>query len=102
MYSKRLMADLSFSEMIDKWPTRTALALDLGVTQQAVNAMIIRDSIDGRYWAKMVLSASARGIVGVTLQALALAADEARVAALAKRKAKRDGGRSALEQTSPN
>ncbi|NVM42807.1 hypothetical protein HWX16_22150 [Ochrobactrum intermedium] len=64
----------AFLTIIDLWPTRSALAEDIGRSPQAVTNMIARGNIPSCYWKRMVLRAAERGIAGVTYERLAEAA----------------------------
>jgi hypothetical protein len=63
----------TFQAFIGKWPTRSALCADIGVTPQGLNNMRIRNSVPSRYWPAMVAGAERRNIEGVTLATLAAA-----------------------------
>lgn len=69
---------LSFSDMIRRWPSRTAFAADIGLSIQSATNMVKRNSVSSKYWAQMVLGAQERGIEGVTFAALMAAANARR------------------------
>ena len=66
----------TFREMIGRWPSQKAFADDLGISLQSAFNMTERDSVSARYWLDMVTGAQRRGIKGVSLDALAAAADK--------------------------
>lgn len=61
----------TFRNIIDKWPSLSAFAADLGVKYVTAQLMRHRDSIAPRHWNNVVLAAKKRAIPGVTLEALA-------------------------------
>ena len=69
---------LTHREMLDLWPSREALAAELGMDGGNVRLWRHADRIPLRHWERLVAAAERWGIKGVTLEAL-------RVAALAKK-----------------
>lgn len=61
----------SFSELIARWPNVSKFAEDIKAPYQTAAAMKRRDSIDPNYWPKLIETARARGIKGVTWERLA-------------------------------
>jgi hypothetical protein len=62
---------MTHAEMIDRWPSLTDFAADLGVEYGTAKQMRRRDSIAARYWLGMEQAAKRRGIEGVTVITLA-------------------------------
>ena len=56
----------SFREIIDLWPSRVALADELGVRPQAIANMHMRDSVASEHFNKIVEAAKSMGYDGVT------------------------------------
>lgn len=71
---------MTFSEIIDLWPSLSDFADDIGVTYGASKQMRRRNSIAPGYWDLLVKNAARRGIEGVSLDALSSAAAERRAA----------------------
>ena len=69
-------AMLNVRDIFDHWPSRAALADDIGVTPQAITNMIARNSIPSRYWQRIIAAAARRSISGVTFESLSLAIQE--------------------------
>lgn len=67
---------LCFREIIDAWPSAAALAVDLGEESVTVRAWRARDVLPGRVWRKAVAAAERRRIRGVSLERLALLAEQ--------------------------
>lgn len=67
-------AHMSHSDLINLWPSIGDFAADLGVEYGTAKAMRRRSSIPPEYWLSMVAASSARGIKGISLDALAQAA----------------------------
>jgi Holliday junction resolvase RusA-like endonuclease len=67
----------TFSNLVDLWPTPslTLFAVDVGVPVQTASSWKRRGSIPSRQWLAVVRAAEARGIEGVTVEALARMAD---------------------------
>lgn len=63
------MAHIPF---IEKWPSLADFADDLCVAYGTAKAMKRRGVIPSQYWETVVLSAQARGLIGVTYEALAV------------------------------
>jgi hypothetical protein len=61
----------TYPEIIDRWPSLTTYASDIGVRYGTAQVMRYRGSIPARYWKRVVAAASKRGIEGVTLDLLA-------------------------------
>lgn len=59
--------------LINRWPSLTAFAEDLGVQYGTAKAIRRRGVIPDRYWLPAVEKAQERGIADVTLEALARA-----------------------------
>ena len=68
---------MTHAEIIGKWPKLSDFAADLRVQYGTAKAMRRRSSIPPAYWAAVVSKAALREIKGVTLQALAEAAQQA-------------------------
>jgi hypothetical protein len=62
---------LTYTEIIDRWPSLTAYAGDLGIRYGTAQVMRYRGSIPAKYWKRVVAAAARRGIEGVTLDLLA-------------------------------
>lgn len=62
---------MTHSEIINRWPSLSDFATDLGVPYGTAKAMRRRSSIPPGHWARVVSKAALRDIKGVTLQALA-------------------------------
>lgn len=52
----------TFADIIGFWPSRAALAGDIGVPMERVKKWAQRNSIPGEYWASLLISADGRGI----------------------------------------
>ena len=52
----------NYREIISQWPTKTALARDLGITPNQVVLWAKRDSIHPRWWLALCEAAKARGL----------------------------------------
>lgn len=61
----------SHVDLIEKWPSLTAFAEDIGQPYNNAKAMKRRGRIPAWYWASCVAGAERRGIDGVSLDALA-------------------------------
>lgn len=61
----------SFQDVIDLWPTRAALADDIGVSRVRVSTWRHRDSIPGEFWRRIVKAAKRNGYASVTVDCLA-------------------------------
>lgn len=61
---------MTFSDLIDKWPSQQVLATDLNTSQQAISNMKARNSIPVWRWDALVESAKKCGIKGVTFKSL--------------------------------
>jgi len=63
---------------VDRWPSLTAFAEDLGITYGTAKGIRLRErlgaTIPACYWRRAIIGARRRGIPGVTLRALARAA----------------------------
>lgn len=64
---------MTHADLINLWPSISEFAADLSVEYGTAKAMRRRSSIPSEYWLAVVRSAEARGIVGVSLEALAAA-----------------------------
>lgn len=62
---------MSHADLISGWPSISVFAEDIGAPYQTAKAMRRRGSIPSRYWLRVVEAAAARGISGVSLEALA-------------------------------
>lgn len=72
---------MNYRNVIDKWPSLTDFADDIGVSENTAKQMRTRDSINSRHWSRLVAAAEGREIEGVTLDSLAsIAAAEREVA----------------------
>lgn len=67
----------SHKHMIDAWPDLTAFAVDIGVSYNTAKQMRRRGSVHSDHWWSMIAGARARGIEGVTWEAIALAKSKA-------------------------
>lgn len=67
---------MSHIEIIEKWPSLSEFAADLGVPYGTAKAMKRRGSIPADRWVDVVEKAKARKVKGVTLEALATAIAE--------------------------
>lgn len=63
----------SFAEIIDRWPSLRDFANDLDIPYTTAGSMKSRDAINPVYWPRIVASAKARGIRGVTYERLVAA-----------------------------
>lgn len=70
------LPDMSHTPIIDKWPSLSDFAADLGIQYGTAKAMRRRGSIPADRWVEVVEKAKARKLKGVSLEALALAAAE--------------------------
>jgi hypothetical protein len=61
----------TYTEIIDRWPSLTTYAADIGVRYGTAQVMRYRGSIPARYWKRVVAAAARRGIEGVSLDLLA-------------------------------
>jgi hypothetical protein len=61
----------TYTEIIDRWPSLTTYAADIGVRYGTAQVMRYRGSIPAKYWKRVVSAAAKRGIEGVTLDLLA-------------------------------
>lgn len=61
----------TFRSIIDKWPSISEFAADLGVKYVTAQLMRHRNSIASRHWNNVVIAARRREIAGVTLEVLA-------------------------------
>lgn len=67
---------MTYSEIIAQWPAISVLADEIGgVPVGVVKQWKRRNSIPSRYWSAIVRAAEARGIDGITIEALARLAD---------------------------
>lgn len=62
---------MTHSDIINRWPSLSDFAADLGVPYGTAKAMRRRSSIPPGHWARVVSQAALRDLHGVTLQALA-------------------------------
>ena len=67
---------MSHTPIIEKWPSLSDFAADLGVAYGTAKAMRRRGSIPADRWVEVVEKAKARQIEGVSLEILALAKAE--------------------------
>lgn len=67
---------MSHIHIIEKWPTLSEFAADLGVPYGTAKAMKRRGSIPAERWVDVVEKAKARRIKNITLEVLALAKAE--------------------------
>ena len=65
---------MTHAEIINKWDKLTDFAADLSVQYGTAKQWKRRSSIPDNYWLHVVGAAKARGLSGVTLEALAIAA----------------------------
>lgn len=72
---------MTFVNVIDKWPSTKALALDIGAEPNTVKQWRKRKSIPAAFWLPMEQAARRKGIEGVTLFTLAEIAASDRVQA---------------------
>ena len=61
----------SFTALIDRWPSPTVFAEDIGVVPQQGHNMKRRNSIPADYWTATIIAAGKRGIDGVDWEVLA-------------------------------
>ena len=61
----------SFTALIERWPTITTFAKDIGVVPQQGYNMSRRNSIPADYWTATIIAAGERGIDGVDWEMLA-------------------------------
>lgn len=61
----------TFRTLIERWPSLSAFADDIGVIYVTAQGMHRRGSIPSEYWAAVVEGATKRGIAGVNLEILA-------------------------------
>ena len=66
----------SFKHIIECWPTRAALAVEVGAAPLSVRAWHHRNSIPAEYWLRVVTAAKARGFKGITYEAMLALADK--------------------------
>jgi len=64
---------MTHADIINKWPTLSDFADDLGVQYGTAKAMRRRGSIPPEHWMMVVTKATDREIVGVSLEILAAA-----------------------------
>jgi hypothetical protein len=69
---------MSFRPLIAKWPSKAAMAHDVGTTQKVVQAWWNRDSIPAQWYPTIARAADRRLIRGVSEKALVLAAAKRR------------------------
>ena len=62
---------MTHKSIINKWPTLTDFANDIGVQYGTAKAMRRRGRIPSGRWARVVAAANDRGISGVTFEKLA-------------------------------
>ncbi len=62
---------MTHADIINRWPTLTAFAEDIGVTYVTAKAMRRRGSIPSGYWVRVITAAQAREIEDVTFKVLA-------------------------------
>lgn len=62
----------SVKELVERWPSLSEFADDLGVPYDTAKGMRRRGAIDSSYWTRVVASASRRGLAGVTYERLAI------------------------------
>lgn len=67
---------MSHIQIIEKWPSLSDFAADLGVAYGTAKAMKRRGSIPADRWVDVVEKAKARGVKNITLEALAMAKAE--------------------------
>ena len=70
------LRNMSHVAIIEKWPSLSEFAADLGVAYGTAKAMKRRGSIPADRWVEVVEKAKARGVEDITLEALALAKAE--------------------------
>lgn len=61
---------MTHEDIINKWPSLTEFAGDIGVAYGTAKAMRRRGSIPSHYWPDVVANAEKRRINGVTLKVL--------------------------------
>lgn len=67
------LSDMTHADIINKWPTLSDFADDLGVQYGTAKAMRRRGSIPPEHWMTVVTKATDREIEGVSLEILAAA-----------------------------
>lgn len=60
----------SVADLIDLWPIKKVLAVDLGVQSSHIRMMQHRGAIAVRYYQRMVASARRLGIPGVSIETI--------------------------------
>jgi hypothetical protein len=65
---------MSHAQIINRWPSISDFADDIGVVYGTAKAMRRRGSIPPPYWPKTVRAAKQRGLKGISLELLAEAA----------------------------
>lgn len=73
----------SFASLIESFGGPARFAESVGVTASHAGVMKTRDSIPPEYWPRVVAAAQARGVNGVSYEALALIAASKREGAAA-------------------
>lgn len=61
---------MTFSEVIDRWPSMTAFAKDIGVPYRRVRSWRQRSSIRATYFQAIVDAAASRGYTDITAAVL--------------------------------
>ena len=64
------MSHPSHAQLLALWPTRAALARDLGLAYVTVQGWSVRNNIPRARWTDLVRAARKRGFASVTVQAL--------------------------------
>ncbi|OMQ42039.1 hypothetical protein BKP54_25175 [Ensifer sp. 1H6] len=64
---------MTHTDIINKWPSLSDFADDLGIQYGTAKAMRRRGAIPSEYWITATTAADARKLGGVTLEALAAA-----------------------------
>ena len=57
-------------DLINKWPTRAAFAVDINCNANSVRGMVRRNSINPKHWDNVILACERKGISGVTRDVL--------------------------------
>ena len=66
-------AAMTHAAIINKWPSLSAFADDLGIQYGTAKAMRRRGTIPSEHWLAIIIKASERKIEGVSLEVLAAA-----------------------------
>lgn len=65
----------TFRDLIKRWPRVSDFGKDIGVGINSANAMSRRNSVNGRYWDRMIAASAERGFP-ITFEELSKAAEQ--------------------------